>query len=53
MSPLKVLSRGYSITEKSGGSAIRSASELKAGEQIRIRFSEGSALASVDRIMEE
>ena len=53
MSPLKVLSRGYSITEKPDGSAIRSASELKAGEQIRIRFSEGSALASVDRIMEE
>ena len=53
MSPLKVLSRGYSVTENTDGRIIRSAEELQPGEIIRIRLSRGAAEATVDHIMEE
>ena len=52
MSPLKVLSRGYSMTDK-GGRIIRDVSELSTGDIIRIKLSRGAAEATVDRIMEE
>ena len=51
-SPLKVLGRGYSITVKDK-KAVHSASALKKGDMISIRFSEGRAEAEVKKIYEE
>ena len=53
MSPLKVLSRGYSITENNRGAAIVSASSLHPGDHITIRFPRGSADARVEQVREE
>lgn len=53
MSPLKVLSRGYSITENNRGTAIVSASFLHPGDHITIRFHRGSADARVEQVREE
>ena len=53
MSPLKVLARGYSITENDRGQAILSASELHPGDHITIRFHSGFAEAQVEETREE
>ena len=53
MSPLKVLSRGYSITENDRGAAIVSASTLHPGDHITIRFYRGSVDAQVEQVREE
>ena len=53
MSPLKVLSRGYSITENNRGAAIVSASSLHPGDHITIRFHRGSVDARVEQVREE
>lgn len=53
MSPLKVLARGYSITENDRGQAILSASELYPGDHITIRFHSGFAEAQVEETREE
>ena len=53
MSPLKVLSRGYSITEDDRGTAIVAASSLHPGDHITIRFHRGSADARVEQVREE
>lgn len=43
MSPLKVLSRGYSIATDEGGAAVTDASSLSPGDRLGIRFHTGSA----------
>jgi exodeoxyribonuclease VII large subunit len=48
MSPLKVLSRGYSITETDQGKAVRSSKELSPGDHITIRLHEGRVSARVE-----
>jgi exodeoxyribonuclease VII large subunit len=48
MSPLKVLSRGYSITETDQGKAVRSSKELSPGDYITIRLHEGRVSARVE-----
>lgn len=53
MSPLKVLSRGYSITENDRGIAVVSAKTLKSGDHITVRFHQGSVLAQVEQVREE
>ncbi len=53
MSPLKVLARGYSITETASGCAVRSGAELRPGDSIQIRFSQGRARATVEQVMED
>jgi exodeoxyribonuclease VII large subunit len=53
MSPLKVLSRGYSITETDRGRAVRSAKELSPGDHITIRLHEGRVSAQVEALEEE
>ena len=52
LSPLKVLSRGYSIVEHQRGQAVRSAKELSPGDKIRIRLAKGALQATVDEISE-
>ncbi len=45
--PLAVLKRGYSITFKADGHAIRSSGEVKPGELVRTRISEGEFTSKV------
>ncbi len=47
MSPLKVLSRGYSVTRKADGTLLTSAEQVNAGEMIRVDLREGHLLAQV------
>jgi exodeoxyribonuclease VII large subunit len=49
LSPLAVLRRGYSITQRaSDGEIVRSAIELQPGELIETRFAEGSTTSRVE-----
>jgi len=47
LSPLKVLGRGFSITEKENGEIIRSVKQTAAGETVKIKLAEGSLKAKV------
>ena len=47
MSPLKVLTRGYSMAQTETGTVIRSVSQVELGERIRISFSDGRISATV------
>ena len=47
MSPMRVLSRGYSITEDARGKLVRSVDELSSGDAVTVRFSDGRAACSV------
>lgn len=46
ISPLKVLSRGYSIAESDNG-IVKSVKELESGDNVKIRLSDGSANCKV------
>lgn len=46
LSPLKTLTRGYSIVQ-SGDHVIKSSKELKQGDEISIRFSDGNTNAKI------
>jgi exodeoxyribonuclease VII large subunit len=47
LSPLGVLAKGYSVVEGMDGRAIRDASSLNPGDELRMRFHKGSAEAKV------
>ena len=47
MSPLKVLTRGYSMAQTQRGEVVRSINQVELGERIRIRLSEGTISATV------
>jgi len=47
LSPLSVLSRGYSITETEGGNILRDAKFSKAGDKLKIRLERGKLSAEV------
>ena len=47
MSPLKVLTRGYSMTRKEDGTVIRSVSQVEIGERVRISLEDGTLCATV------
>ena len=50
LSPLAVLGRGYSLTQRAAdGQVIRDASELTPGEQIRTRFARGESISRVEQ----
>jgi exodeoxyribonuclease VII large subunit len=54
LSPLAVLARGYSLTERvRDGQLLRRAVEVEPGDQIRTRLAEGSFLGRVDQVSEE
>jgi exodeoxyribonuclease VII large subunit len=51
LSPLGVLSRGYSLTTReSDGSLVRAAGEVTVGEQLRTRLAEGEVTSRVETI---
>ena len=47
MSPLKVLSRGYAMTQNQSGEVIRSVDQVELGERITINLSNGKLSATV------
>ena len=47
MSPLKVLTRGYSMTQTNRGEVVKSVSQIQKGDIIRVTFSDGSIQAAV------
>lgn len=47
MSPLKVLTRGYSMAQTQRGEVVRSVNQVELGERIRIRLSDGTISATV------
>ena len=47
MSPLKVLTRGYSMAQNDRGEVVRSVSQVELGERIGIQFSDGKIFATV------
>ncbi|MBO5892126.1 MAG: exodeoxyribonuclease VII large subunit [Oscillospiraceae bacterium] len=53
MSPLKVLTRGYTITQNANGDLLRSVTQIQSGEQVTVTVSDGSFKAAVCEIMEE
>ena len=49
LSPLRVLERGYAIAlHQSTGRAVRSQSEVKEGDRLRVRVSDGEFDAKVE-----
>ena len=52
MSPLKVLTRGYAMAQTENGKVIRSVSQVHAGDQIEVSFSDGSLCATVTDVKE-
>ena len=47
MSPLKVLTRGYSMARNDRGEVVRSVNQVELGERIGIDFSDGKVFATV------
>jgi len=51
LSPLAVLSRGYSVTTlESSQTVVRDASELTIGDALQTRFAQGTAVSRVERV---
>lgn len=53
MSPLKVLTRGYSMVEKENGQLVRSVSDLSTEESVKITLSDGQFTATVRDVKEQ
>ena len=52
MSPLRVLSRGYTISSDGQGRLLKSVQELKRGDALSVRFLDGQADCRVEQIRE-
>lgn len=52
LSPLKVLTRGYAVVQKSDREVVRSVDQIDPGEQITVRLSDGQLNAVVEKIEE-
>jgi len=52
MSPLKVLTRGYAITQTESGAIIRSVSQVTPGDPVTISLTDGAIHASVTEVKE-
>ena len=53
MSPLKVLSRGYSMVTDETGTLVTSAGAVTTGQRIHVSLRSGSLMAQVEQIQEE
>jgi exodeoxyribonuclease VII large subunit len=47
LSPLAVLSRGYSLTQKADGAIVRNAEQVRTGENVQIRLANGKLRCEV------
>lgn len=52
LSPLKVLTRGYALTQQEDGTVLRSVEQVKVDEQIRVTLADGSITAKVIEVKE-
>jgi exodeoxyribonuclease VII large subunit len=52
MSPLKVLTRGYSMVGKQDGQLIRSVSDIAVADSVHVTLSDGQFTATVEKIKE-
>lgn len=52
LSPLKVLSRGYAMTQKEGGEVVRSVKQLSVGDELTVTLGDGTITANVNKIKE-
>ena len=52
MSPLKVLTRGYAMAQTQDGDVLRSVSQVRSGDRIRISLSDGALSADVTEVKE-
>ena len=50
LNPLGIISRGYSAVTDAGGKVIRAAGEISPGDELRVRFADGEATATVREI---
>jgi exodeoxyribonuclease VII large subunit len=50
LNPLSVLGRGYSLVQSEEGHVIPAASGMVVGEQVTLRFSDGTACVTVNEI---
>jgi exodeoxyribonuclease VII large subunit len=50
LSPLAVLSRGYSVVSKDDGTVVHSAKQVAAGERVNLRFSQGKASGVIEEV---
>ncbi|MGI6167306.1 MAG: exodeoxyribonuclease VII large subunit [Eubacteriales bacterium] len=48
LNPLSVLSRGYAVVSNPAGAAVRNIGQIRVGDRVRIRFSDGVAGALVE-----
>lgn len=51
LSPLKILARGYSVTQNAQGKVVVSTKDIKQGEQIKTRLSQGMIISEVTEII--
>ena len=52
LSPLKIMSRGYTYTTRDGN-VVASVKELQSGDKLKVNFSDGYAEAEVKQVVEE
>lgn len=52
LSPLKILARGYSITENAQGVALCSVKQMQLGEQLKTRLADGIVVSEVKTILD-
>lgn len=52
MSPLKVLSRGYAMTQSEDGTVVRSVKQIKSGDSVNISLRDGQFCAEVRSVKE-
>lgn len=50
LSPLKILSRGYSLTFNENGDLIKTASSVKENEKIKVKLHEGNIICNVTEV---
>jgi exodeoxyribonuclease VII large subunit len=50
VSPLKIISRGYSVTTNGQGQIVKSVQDVHWGEEIRTRFSDGDVYSVIQQI---
>ena len=53
MSPLKVLTRGYSFTTDNNNAVVRSVNQVKPGDQIQVIMNDGVLRATVNEVKEK
>jgi len=48
LSPMRVLERGFSLTQRADGHVVTSAGDVRAGDRITVRVHDGGIDATVD-----